>query len=70
MFDYFSPPPKKHADYLQTYGLELDCVFFVGELQGKEGLIMSHIINVIPPAETTQSSSQTHDSNTAHKNRK
>lgn len=53
---------------MQTYGLELDCVFFVGELQGKEGLIMSHIINVIPPAETMKSSSQTHDSNTQPKN--
>lgn len=51
-----------------AYGLELDCVFFVGELQGKERLIMSHIIYVIPPAETMKSLSQTHDGKTQPKN--
>lgn len=35
----------------QTYGLELNTLLSVGQLQGKEGSIMTHVANIMPPTQ-------------------
>lgn len=37
--------------WFETHGLELHALLFVGQLQGKEGLIVSHVVNFIPPTQ-------------------
>lgn len=33
----------------ETYGLELNTLLSVGELQGKERPVVTHVVNFIPP---------------------
>lgn len=35
----------------ETYSLELNTLLSVGELQGKEGLVVTHVVNFIPPTQ-------------------
>lgn len=35
----------------ETYSLELDTLFSVGQLQGKEGPVVTHVVNFIPPTQ-------------------
>ena len=35
----------------ETYCLELDTLLSVGELQDKEGPVMTHVVNFIPPTQ-------------------
>lgn len=37
--------------WFETHGLELHALLFVGQLQGKERLIVSHVVNFIPPTQ-------------------
>lgn len=34
-----------------TYGLELNTLLSVGELQGEEGPVVTHVVNFIPPTQ-------------------
>lgn len=36
----------------ETYGLELNTLLSVGELQGKEGPVVTHVVNFNPPTQT------------------
>lgn len=38
----------------ETYGLELNTLLSVGELQGKEGPVVTHVVNFIPPTRPIQ----------------
>lgn len=38
----------------ETYGLELDTLLSVGELQGKEGPVVTHVVNFVPPTRPIQ----------------
>ena len=35
----------------ETYGLELNTLLSVGELQCKEGPVVTHVVNFIPPTQ-------------------
>lgn len=34
---------------VETYSLELNTLLPVGKLQGKEGPVVTHVVNFIPP---------------------
>lgn len=35
----------------EAYGLELNTLLSVGQLQGKEGPVVTHVVNFIPPTQ-------------------